>query len=494
MTRTLPRWLLALLVPAYAIFLFAPATGYMHDDGLYIVTAKSLVEGKGYRIESLPEPLVQTKYSFLFPAVLAPILKVSAQTILLKLPAFLMTAGWLFAVYRLSSGSWWIVFFTACSPWVIFLGTAALPDTGFALASTAAVLLVERKEVRMSRVAGGAALAAAAFLIRATGIALIVAIVAILLKQRKWRELILFLGIVAVVCAPWMLWQSAHPAPSDPVEQYYTKASYQRGHIFGNYKPIEALTVIGLNALFIASSFTTLLGLSLSPIGYALSFVVSALALTGLYRSLRDCLNVMNLWALLYLGILLCWAWPSHRYLTPLVPVILIFAGTPLERLKKVAIPIVLLCSVLGIVFVARASHETWRRGTPPLPSAKADDWRLTNELAAWIRDNTPVDAVLSATLDPMFYMLTGRKSIRPFAADPYLLFYGSGERPIGDAENLRAHLGRHHVTYVVMTPCDGFGEMPHLRRLIDELTAAGTLRPVKKLDEPGYAIYQVRP
>src|SRR5215510_10920899 len=47
------------------------ALGLFHDDGIYAVVAKSLSDGAGYRIISLPTAPDQTKYPFLYSFVLS---------------------------------------------------------------------------------------------------------------------------------------------------------------------------------------------------------------------------------------------------------------------------------------------------------------------------------------------------------------------------------------------------------------------------------------
>jgi hypothetical protein len=68
---TLAILLAALLAGYYVIALQAPGLGLFHDDGVYLVTAKALAEGNGYRIESLPGEPPQTKYPILFPLLVA---------------------------------------------------------------------------------------------------------------------------------------------------------------------------------------------------------------------------------------------------------------------------------------------------------------------------------------------------------------------------------------------------------------------------------------
>src|ERR1700676_3260954 len=64
----------AMLLPAVVLAAFhwdLPSLGAYHDDGVYLVTAKAIAQGKGYRIESLPDERWQTKYPPVFPLALA---------------------------------------------------------------------------------------------------------------------------------------------------------------------------------------------------------------------------------------------------------------------------------------------------------------------------------------------------------------------------------------------------------------------------------------
>ena len=48
-----------------------PEFSRLHDDGMLFVSAKSLGEGQGFRIASLPEQPAQTKYPALYPFYLS---------------------------------------------------------------------------------------------------------------------------------------------------------------------------------------------------------------------------------------------------------------------------------------------------------------------------------------------------------------------------------------------------------------------------------------
>ena len=46
-----------------------PEFGYLHDDGLQYLTARSVASGNGYRIQSLPENPAETKFPPLIPYI-----------------------------------------------------------------------------------------------------------------------------------------------------------------------------------------------------------------------------------------------------------------------------------------------------------------------------------------------------------------------------------------------------------------------------------------
>src|SRR5690349_19430698 len=66
-----------------------PGFGDLHDDSLYYVSAKSLADGGGYRIESLPGERSQTKYPPLYPLLLPAAWHIDPQ-----LPHNLPVAAW----------------------------------------------------------------------------------------------------------------------------------------------------------------------------------------------------------------------------------------------------------------------------------------------------------------------------------------------------------------------------------------------------------------
>src|ERR1700736_4549327 len=77
--RILALFLAALAPSAWLAYSWRtmPQLGFYHDDTINWVSAKSLAEGHGYRIPSLPQQPFQTKSPPVFPALLALVWKIN---------------------------------------------------------------------------------------------------------------------------------------------------------------------------------------------------------------------------------------------------------------------------------------------------------------------------------------------------------------------------------------------------------------------------------
>src|SRR5947207_2072128 len=61
----------------YVLALDGNQLGFYQDDGIYAVTAKSIADGSGYRIISLPGEPYQTKYPPVFPILLSTVWRIN---------------------------------------------------------------------------------------------------------------------------------------------------------------------------------------------------------------------------------------------------------------------------------------------------------------------------------------------------------------------------------------------------------------------------------
>ena len=188
------------LIPAYWINIRAPGIGLYHDDGIYVVTAKALAEGRGYRIISLPTAIPQLKYPPVFPLMLAATWKAyphfPQNVPLLKLVPLISEVIWLYLTFlyiKKRTGSvrvaYWIAFLTAASPWVLYMGVVPLSETTFACFVTGTLLVMlsaERDSLQdVRQICLAALLTGLAVLTRTVGLPLILAGCGSLLLRKR---------------------------------------------------------------------------------------------------------------------------------------------------------------------------------------------------------------------------------------------------------------------------------------------------------------------
>ena len=131
--------------------------GVFHDDAIYVITAKALAQGKGYRLIDLPNSPLQTKYPILYPALLAIIWKIwpsfpqnliAMQGLSLLAGAGTVALSYLFLVrfgYASRGVALIAAMFCATSVFFLYFSTLTLSETPYALISILALWAIERQ-------------------------------------------------------------------------------------------------------------------------------------------------------------------------------------------------------------------------------------------------------------------------------------------------------------------------------------------------------------
>lgn len=515
--------LVGFLAFVYSVALRAPGIGLFHDDGLYVVTAKSLAEGHGYRIISLPGEPPQTKYPVLFPLTLAVVWKFRPafpqNVIFLKLVPLLFTLLWcglLFRYFRQehfsSREAFWIVVLTAASPWTLFFSATLMAETLFACLATAALLCLSRFEKEPGSagwivVLASALLAAAAFHARTVALALIGAVFLSLLLQKRFRYALAFLLICVLLALPWLAWQASYGTAAAQSFPYYSSANYAGWNIVFNFALAQKVTVFLQNLLYLLLSPALLFGFSLaapSSVFFLLAF--NGLVCLGFWLDARRRFGSLHLFVILYCGLILAWAWPPVRFALPIFPFLLFFAWkgfaatyslvTGRERVSAVVAWAILICLVSSTVYsLTLTMRNTLVTEAASFPVTPQDKWKDLSAMQEWIRGNTPSKAILLSMHDPVIYLCTGRRALRGFVANPFELFYAHGpRRPLGGQEMLLEQIARHKVSYLVRTPNSLYREGPYLNQLIEEAVTQhpNAFTVVYEGGSPGYRIYRV--
>ena len=502
--------LLAALAVAYAIGVRAPGAGLSHDDGIYLVTAKALATGQGYRIVSLPFPLAQTKYPPLFPVLLALVWKLCpvfpANVFALKLVPLLAAVVWLWLTYKLlvregmsRPGALAVVTLTAGVSWVFFLGTTLFSDTLFAALSTGALLMLRRIERRSASalyVCAAGLVIGLTLLTRAAGLALLAAGILVLVRKRSFRRAILLALVAAMLYAPWIWWTGAHPYSGRRMETYYTSENYRAWNVVFSFTPSEKLAVVGGNLIHLAGSPLILLGLPyalwpvlLVPAGLALGY--------GLFRALAGGRStVIPVFLICYCGLLVLWAWPPERFVAAVFPLVLFLFWVAAQRIRG-AVWLRWSLAVAALLVAAYLGEARYGVCRDVIANGAYTDynWSALRSMTAWIRSSTPPDAVLVSGLDPLIYLCTDRKGLRGFDLDPVALFYSMGKarRPAIEPAEMMREIVDSRATHLVVTPVHGGDDILALNRAIAELlrTRPNAFRLVYR-GPAGYAVYQI--
>jgi 4-amino-4-deoxy-L-arabinose transferase-like glycosyltransferase len=490
------------LAPIYWTALQTPAIGIYHDDAIYLTSAKSLADGHGYRLPSTPSNMPQTKYPPLYPLALALVWKLAphfpANVVWFKALSLAFALAW-FAVSWLllrrllidSLAATLIVAVTAASPQVVFLATAALSETLFALLFTAALWGLWRMEnapsVRLAALT--ALLCALACLTRSIGIVLPAVGTLLLLRRRQWSALAAFAGVAGAMIGPWILWQFLN---RDTGDAYLSQANYYQGfNVLFNYAWEEKLRIVGGNLLyFVVSPYVLLLEALPKFLGFAAGTILAIAFALGI-RRLKLSIAGTILGTLL---MLVLWAWPPYRFLVPLLPILLAASWIALPRsLAPVMFPALFVAAATtAFQYGSQAERTQIWCPTPVQPM----DWRAFTQQMRSIHAQAKANDLVQSNLDPTVYLFTGRSAIRGFQGNVALGNYLDLTNPLADPAAFCRELENKGVRWVSLVRWKWFSETIHLERLVDHCRQSNPAawQLVNPNAQPGFELYSFRP
>jgi hypothetical protein len=241
---------------------YMPQFGQAHDDAIYFIASKSLADGQGYRIASLPHAPYETKYPPLLPWLLTIAwmvqpkfpdnLAIATAIQWAMIPPFLwLCTAWFRRVGFSESYRWLAVAVLAMQPYTVMFAAGIFTETLYAALLLGSLIACDRvrqsadgsrRGLYWSVFAG--ALAGLGYLARSAGVVAIVSGPLVFLAWKKRREaLAFFLGMIPMV-AGWMAWARIHQAPStDFVSLYNTNyLGFQLANVHWNDLGVVAWT------------------------------------------------------------------------------------------------------------------------------------------------------------------------------------------------------------------------------------------------------------
>jgi hypothetical protein len=224
-----------------------------YDAGVYYILGTSLADGKGYRLLNEPGDIQAIQYPPLLPAIVAVhqwILGTSDTAVVgqvLRISFFLMftmwviTAYWVARQYLVPIHALFVGTITSLYLFSYFLSDLLFAEIPFALAVTL-FFVVKRKSDKGFFNFLTIATVFGAYLLRTTGIALLVAWVAESFVQKKWKP-----GAVrlAVSLIPILAWQGYIGWVTSGMEYKNPAYAYQRApYQFYNVSYVENLLMV----------------------------------------------------------------------------------------------------------------------------------------------------------------------------------------------------------------------------------------------------------
>ena len=459
--------------------------GVVADDSFYVILARALASGEGYRYLNVPGHPAGTHFPPGYPALLALL-----SFVLPAFPANLVGFKVLNAVFlavasvcvarllrsRAGLGVAWSIgvgAVTAVSVPLLILGNLVLSELCFLAFALALLLALERlaaEEAPVWRVlALGAAIGVCA-LVRTHGVVLVPAAAIVLGARRRWRDAAL-LAAAAIVCLlPWQLWTARHGGtlPSPLLGMYDSYASWW----------VRGLRVIGVSMIpaTVAKTTTetsTMLAVLFSPMRGSVAHAVTLVALVML--AVAACVAtwrrvpVTLLFLAGYMAIVIVWPFQTARFVWTVWPLLLALVavggwtalGRPAWRAPlRVALAAAFVWVAVGYsAYEMRGIRGRWWSSIP-----RANTPRIATAVR-WVAANVAPDELVATDYEGAVYLYTGRQALPIITLTPaqYLRDYSPRENAI---EGLLPVLDAYPVRTVVAGAGKAYGAAQYLATL----------------------------
>lgn len=438
--------------------------GLTEDDTLYLSSAKSLAEGNGYILPSVPGTPPATKYPILYPWILSWVWRWNSQfpanlsaatAVNLAFGAAYLAAAFLF-IRRLpgfnSTVALLLTAVCAFNPRVIFLSANLISDIPFAALALGACVAAARasdKEARQGPVVICAVLTGLAILTRALGIPIAAGLFVAMAIRIGWRKALTFAAGVApfVVGFFWrslLIVPKIQPATASSCQDswrmtwlYYTSyTGFWRADVLSNGLFWQTVRNDLLAAVFQPASYLVKMNsIGIPVLAVALMVVLSMIALRGGVRLVSaGGWQPIHIALGFYLLPVLVWDYAvMDRFLLPFLP--LICAGISWEVRQVVtqvrsaaagkqplgvAIAAVFFC-VCGaaLLWAAGVSWFAQFRTIARDSDSRAELLVEKREAYNWLKENSQQEAKVLAYEDASLFLYSVRKAIRPVIFSP---------------------------------------------------------------------------
>jgi hypothetical protein len=442
--------------------------GQMVDDAYYVMLAKVLSDGDGYRLVSSATTAMVPLYPPGFPAVLSLMFHLSPQfpqniwllksvSIAAMLGVGLLTYAYVRRRRMSQELSACVAIAVTLTPAFVFLATSTvMSECVFTLAQLATVLLlhrsIETSDVGRGRAftIGAALTAAATVLVRSAGLGLVLAACLWLLKERLWKHAALFTAVTSICLLPWIVYSSVYgPTPGERMmhggsivysygEQIWMRWAGDPGSGTVTLRDFPArvtTNIIDVSTRAVGGVFLPTLfrgpaesgeevvalggaaGVGRGSMGtatatMAISLGLSALVLIGFIQTARKSVTVAELLVPVSLGITFLWPFWTFRFVMPLTPYLYFYLIAGMRTVAPVRIGRLALLCVVGLHVSDHVRYIVEARRPQ-----RSDDvsWlvqaRETEAVLTWVNRHGG-EGVIATTNPALVYLRTGHRTV----------------------------------------------------------------------------------
>jgi len=449
--------------------------GVFYDDAQYLVLAKALATGQGYRFINLPGAPLATHFPPGYPAFLALLWRIAPafpeNVALFKFANAVLLAAAAAVTGELARQTLGLSRALAAS--AALAGTVTIP----ALVLSSAVmseplflallipLLVWAERVTMEEqttaslrqaVLLGAAIAAVA-LVRTHGIALAGAVVLTYVARRRYREAAACAAATLIGIAPWVLWVAAHNDALPPLVRgaygSYTAWLAAGWRTWGVHLLVVTVpdNVATIGMTVVRSIVPRGSAIADALVGGAFA-LLTALGVGVAWRRMR----VTTLFVAGYLAIVLVWPFSPLRFVWGIWPLVMLFPAAGLavawqsaivrqRSPARLGVGVLAAVVLLGIVgFNLQGYANAWWSS-----NARFHARRVLPQLA-WVAKATSPNDIIASDAEAAVYLYTGRRTVpvTTFTAGEYVR-----ERTVPEEMGVMASLLEHYQPrYVLVT------------------------------------------
>jgi len=481
-----PWWRLALVsIGALALatgigVIDALPVGVFHDDAMYVILARSIASGQGYRYLNIPGAPAATQHppgypallalvSWIAPAFPANITAFKALNAIIGAASAVLVTG--FARRALDPG--WAVclgIVASVSIPTLVLGNMLLSEPLFLLVVIGLLISIEsfaeQPGTRRRALLVGAGIAVCA-LVRSNGIVLLPATLIALGLRRRWRDAGLVAFATVVVMLPWQFLLATHTGVLPlPLRGDYESSSswWMRGlHADG---PGMLLTTLGKTI----PEAIGMLAVLFSPVGgqpwHAVTIVaLLALTIAGIAGTWRR-IPVTLLFLAGYLTIVVIWPFPPARFIWAVWPLLLLVivagANSTARRIQRQAAEphdgqrparrfglLALLCA-FGWAAAGYTVYEVHGvRGKWWGSVSRANAGRIAATVT-WVNANTSSGDLVASEDEGAVFLYTGRRTV-PVLSLTTEAYLRDIPAPESARDGLQPILGAYPVSVVVV-------------------------------------------